>query len=80
VISGFNNIINIGGFTCFGINRIRFINVPGLFFRELAAFNPVGIITKFYQCNLPPFMAQSVDIMNAPASHAHPCSLCGAAS
>jgi hypothetical protein len=48
VISGFNNIIDIGGLTGFGINRIRFINIAGLFFREPAAFNPVGIIAKFY--------------------------------
>jgi hypothetical protein len=48
VISGFNNIIDISGFTGFGINGIRFINVTGLFFREAAAFNPVGVIAKLY--------------------------------
>jgi hypothetical protein len=48
VISGLNNIIDIGGFTGFGINGIRFINVTGLFFGEPAAFNPVGVITKLY--------------------------------
>jgi hypothetical protein len=48
VISGFNNIIDIGGFTGFGSNRICFINVTGLFFREPVAFNPVGVIAKLY--------------------------------
>jgi hypothetical protein len=48
VVSGFNNIIDIGGFAGFGIDGIRFINVPGLFFGESAAFDPVGVIAKFY--------------------------------
>jgi hypothetical protein len=48
VISGLNNIIDIGGFAGFGVNSIRFINVPGLFFRKAAAFNPVGVIAKLY--------------------------------
>jgi hypothetical protein len=46
--SGFNNIIDIGGYTGFGVNRIRFINITGLFLREPAAFNPVGVVAKFY--------------------------------
>jgi hypothetical protein len=42
------NIIDIGGFAGFGIDGIRFINVPSLFFGEPAAFDPVGVIANFY--------------------------------
>jgi hypothetical protein len=48
VISGFDNIIDIGGFTGFGIDGICFINAADLFFRKPAAFNPVGIIAELY--------------------------------
>jgi hypothetical protein len=48
VIFGFNNVIDISGFTGFSIDSICFINVTGLFFREPTSFNSVGVIAQLY--------------------------------